>query len=305
MAGSIFRLTEVQEVDGLWTIRLLLCKQEENDLMKLYEHMTKKKESTINLLALGTALSVSGKFDQAERFFRRTLRELSTEDYSNLAESYQGLAVLSAEKGDYEISLGWNQKALELLEQKLSPDHSDIGFIYNNIGIIYWQTDQLEKALESLEKALNIFQKVDDEDSSHRVAACYTNMALIWKRLKKYEEALNYLYAALALNEKFLPSDHSSLAESHNNIGTVYRCLGDLDLALEHYNRSLSISLRSLPSEHRNIAIIYYNMAIIYETANDLNLALSYFEKASNIFSKALPADHPQQIGSDSGVQRV
>ncbi|CAF4072283.1 unnamed protein product, partial [Rotaria sordida] len=133
MAGSIFRLTEVEEVDGLWIIRLVLCKEEENDLMKLYDHMTKKKESTINLLSLGTALSISGKFDQAERFFRRMLRELSTDDYSNLAESYQGLAVLSAEKGDYQMSLGWNQKALELLEQKLSPDHPDIDFIYNNI----------------------------------------------------------------------------------------------------------------------------------------------------------------------------
>jgi hypothetical protein len=47
--------------------------------------MIKKKAPTINLLSLGTALSISGKFNQAERFFRRMLRELSDDDYSSLA----------------------------------------------------------------------------------------------------------------------------------------------------------------------------------------------------------------------------
>jgi tetratricopeptide (TPR) repeat protein len=95
---------------------------------------------------------------------------------------------------------------------------------------------------------------------------------------------LDYIYISLALNEKFLPSDHYSLAESHNNIGIVYKCLGLFDLALEHYDRSLFISLRSLPPEHHSIARIYCNMGIIYEAADDLNLALSYYEKASVIF---------------------
>ncbi len=76
------------------------------------------------------------------------------------------------------------------------------------------------------------------------------------------------------LNEKLLPSDHHSLAETHNNIGIAYKCLGQFDLALEHYDRALSISLRSFPCEHRNIAIIYCNMAIIYEATDDLDLAL-------------------------------
>jgi tetratricopeptide (TPR) repeat protein len=79
------------------------------------------------------------------------------------------------------------------MKQNLFLDHSDIGFIHNKIGIAYWQTDQLERALESLNKALNIFKKSNDENSGHRIAACYTNIALIWKQEKKYEEALNYL----------------------------------------------------------------------------------------------------------------
>ncbi|UJR06662.1 hypothetical protein I4U23_010948 [Adineta vaga] len=128
MAGSIFRLTEIKEVNGIWTIRLVLCREEENDLRALYVHMTKKKTSTITLLILGSALSESGKFNQAERFLQKMLQELPSNDYSSLAESYQGLAIIFADRGDYEVSLVWNQKALELLRQKLSPDHLDIAF---------------------------------------------------------------------------------------------------------------------------------------------------------------------------------
>jgi pentatricopeptide repeat protein len=305
MAGSIFRLTEIKQVNGVWTIRLILCMKEENDLRTLYEHMTKKKAPTITFLTLGSALSEAGQFDKAERFFRKMLRELPVDDYSSLAEKYQGLAVVFAERGDYEMSLTWNQKALELLEQKLSFEHSDIGCICNNMGIAYWQTGRLEKAIEFLNKAINIFEKIDDEDRSHRIAACYTNMGLIRKQEKKYEEALGYLSTSLAFNEQCLPSDHHSLAETHNNIGTVYKRLGLFDIALEHFNRSLSISLRSLPPDHRNVAIIYYNMGIIYEVVDDLNLALSNYEKAYAIFHKTLPSHHPQVAGSESSLQRV
>ncbi|CAF1270735.1 unnamed protein product [Adineta ricciae] len=305
MAGSIFRLTEIKEVNGIWTIGLVLCREEENDLRALYKHMTKKKTSTITLLTLGSALSESGKFNQAERFFQKMLQELPSNDYSSLAESYQGLAIIFAERGDYEGSLVWNQKALELLRQELSPDHPDIGFSYNNIGIVYWKMNQLENALESLRKAVNIFEKTDDEDRHHRIAACYTNMALIRRHQKRYEEALEYLYKSLALNEQVLPSDHHSLAETHTNIGSVYKYLGLFDIALEHFNRSLSISLRSLPHEHRNIAIIYCNMGIIYEAIDDFNLALIYYEKASVIFHKTLPDHHSQLINCDLNLQRV
>ncbi|CAF4888141.1 unnamed protein product, partial [Rotaria socialis] len=97
MLGSIFRLNEIVShnqsssssslsADGTMStiiIRMTLCSDDNNDLKQLYDHMKNEydREET-NLLSLGDVLRNMGKFDLAEKYYRRWLSELPSNDPS-------------------------------------------------------------------------------------------------------------------------------------------------------------------------------------------------------------------------------
>ncbi|CAF1298559.1 unnamed protein product, partial [Rotaria magnacalcarata] len=90
MLGSIFRLSEISHDQSssslsanatMSIIRMTLCSDHDNDLKQLYDHMKKEydREET-NLLSLGDVMFDMGKFDLAEKYYRRWLSELPSND---------------------------------------------------------------------------------------------------------------------------------------------------------------------------------------------------------------------------------
>ncbi|CAF4605055.1 unnamed protein product, partial [Rotaria socialis] len=91
MLGSISRLSEISHDQSsslsadatMSIIRMTLCSDHDNDLKQLYDHMKNEygTEET-NLLSLGDVTYRMGKFDLAEKYYRRWLSELPSNDPS-------------------------------------------------------------------------------------------------------------------------------------------------------------------------------------------------------------------------------
>ncbi|CAF4635212.1 unnamed protein product, partial [Rotaria sp. Silwood2] len=99
MLGSIFCLNEIchdqSSADATMSIiRMTLCSDHDNDLKQLYDHMKNEyhREET-NLLSLGDVMLDMGKFDLAEKYYRRLLSELPSNDSSRGA-LYQHLGLV-------------------------------------------------------------------------------------------------------------------------------------------------------------------------------------------------------------------
>ncbi len=301
MAGSIFRLTSIQDNDAFVTVRMTLCGDDDNDLKTLYEYM--RKDNDESLTTLGHVLCGLGKFDQAEQFYEKMLQELPPTD-PNFGTCCRGLGSIYEIRGDYDRSLKWYQKTLDFWENLLSPDHEAIGHAHISIGGIHKRTKQFEKARQSFNKALLVWRNSYGEESQD-VAGCYSNLGLIYSNEKNYDEALDYHQKALILREKLLPANHSDLAASHHNIGILYYRLGYLDLALEHCQRAIYIYTRCLPSDHPDIAASYVIISMIYENKGDLEHVLSYLKQAAAIYHKSLPPQHLKVIDVDRRITRV
>ncbi|CAF4547023.1 unnamed protein product, partial [Rotaria sp. Silwood2] len=104
MLGSIFCLNEIchdqSSADATMSIiRMTLCSDNDNDLKQLYDHMKNEyhREET-NLLSLGEVLRKMGKFDLAEKYYRRLLSELPSNDHS-LSQLYHNLGMVADAKG--------------------------------------------------------------------------------------------------------------------------------------------------------------------------------------------------------------
>ncbi|CAF1303903.1 unnamed protein product, partial [Rotaria sordida] len=83
MLGSIFRLDNIDYSNDnqVWIIRMTLCSENEHDLKNVLMYMKQQLgNGETNLRTLGRVLSEMGKFDLAEQYFTRLLKELSPND---------------------------------------------------------------------------------------------------------------------------------------------------------------------------------------------------------------------------------
>ncbi|CAF2921620.1 unnamed protein product [Rotaria sp. Silwood2] len=306
MLGSIFRLNQIsQDIDGqISTIQMTLCSDDEHELKGLYDYMKNLYgNGETNLRSLGLVMWRMGKFDQAEKFFRRLLDSLSPKD-PLLSALYQNLGLVASDKGEYDASLQWYQKSLNIKLRTRSSDYVNIGISHNSIGMVYYRKGNLFEALQSFTKAATLFEKAKDENHL-TMGYVYNGIGTVYQQQKDYSNSLLFYQKSLAIYQMHLPSDHPDLGSSYNSIGAVHYSLGEDDLALEYYDRSLEIYSKSLPPQHPDIAITYENIGNVYKSKDDLKQALSYFQHAATIRHHALSSQHPITVRNDEVIQRL
>ncbi|CAF1297888.1 unnamed protein product [Rotaria sordida] len=256
---------------------MVLCSDDDHQLQSLFQHM--KNESgndETDLYTFGRVLCEMGELDDAEKYFRRYLQEQSNY-YQNLSICYFALGRVTYSKGDYESSLNWYNKALEIFMQTLNSNNPNIAQIHNAIAADYYAKDDYTNALESYKKALLIFTEAYGEDHPN----------------------------ALAVRQKYIPADHPQLDTSYNNIGSIYKCLGQYDQALEYLNLSLEISKKSLHPQHPEIAITLENISLAYERKDEMSEALFYITQAATIFRHSLPPTYSRVIKIEQSIQHI
>jgi tetratricopeptide (TPR) repeat protein len=304
MPGSIYRLTDLVYEDTLCIIRMTLCNDNDRELESVFEYMKNQYgNGERNLLTLGAVLYDMGKFTEAEKCYRHILDDETCDDHV-ISTCYHAFGTLALERGDYDSSLEWNHKLLQICMQKQEIEKSSLAHCYNSIGVAYQKKDDYERALHSYSTALMIWKQVFDENHP-KVAMCLNNLGAVYHTMKKYSEALECHRQALAIWEIHLPANCSDLGAAHNNIGCVYGCLSYFEDAMEHYNLALKIYQKSLPSNHAANAKTLENMGLVHYLRNEQREALFFYEKAATIYRHALPSTHPKLTKIEKDIQNV
>ncbi|CAF1269285.1 unnamed protein product [Adineta steineri] len=305
MLGSIFRLISIDHNDrGIWILRLTLCSNSDPDLQAVFDHMKDEYgNGETTLLSVGIILTRMGKYDDAEKYYRRLLKEIPS-DHEDIGACYHNLGNLFDDKGDYETSLSWHHKALETMIRTLSPVDSRIGTSHNSIAAVAAKMGDYDQALESFVKAFKIWRESLGEDHPN-IGQCLSNMAGIYQIYDRKLEALDCLQKALIIYQKHLPTNHPQMGDLHNNIGLTHYILAQYDLAFEHLNISLKIKEKCLPPQHPDIAMTHFNLGLVYESQDQLQEALSYLEKAITIYRHVLYPTHPTIIKVEQIIERV
>ena len=183
-------------------------------------------------------------------------------------------------------------------------EKEEIGLLFNNIGLVYSQQGDYDKALKWHEKALAIREKVLGLEHPN-TATSYNNIAAVYDNQGNYDKALKGYEKALAIQEKVLGLEHPDTANSYNNIATVYYNQGDYDKALKGCERALAIQKKVLGLEHPDTAISYNNVAFVLSRQGDYDKALKKYEKALTIKEKVLGLEHPSTANSYNNIATV
>ena len=305
MVGSIFQLKSIQcDKEGIWNIRLVLCSDDNHQLETLLQYM-KDELSTkqANILTFGHVLRKMGKLDDAEKYYRRFLDEISDDD-SNVAHCYHALGLVADSKGDHKSSLMWHHKFLEEFMRTLKSNDPNIAISHNSVAIAQQRQGNYQLALKSYQKAMAIWKQAFGEDHPH-VAICLNNMSNVYRNEKNYLKALECVEKVLNILQKHLPANHSDLASLNGSIGNIHQCLGHYDQALQYYNLSLDIQKKILPSQHTDIAMTLKNIGNVFQAENEYQQALYYFKLALDICRHSLPSTHPELIHLEQSVKSI
>lgn len=177
----------------------------------------------------------------------RSYEDSNSQLYAYEDKDLRSCALKSAKKGNYRFAIA----ALNLLIQR----HPDNAIDYNNRGLIYFQSGEVQKAVRDLNKALQL---------NPGLASAYNNRA-------NYYAVIGDLEAALADYEKALDLNPSHV-RAWINRGITLRDLGEYNEAIDNFETALFFG--ELQSH------ILAEQARTYHLWGEWNCAIAYYHRA-------------------------
>ncbi|MBI2354999.1 MAG: tetratricopeptide repeat protein [Deltaproteobacteria bacterium] len=194
-------------------------------------------------------------------------------------------------QGRYDDAAVVAQKALQVAEQSLGPNHPDVAECLNNLAGMYKTQGQYAQAEPLFRRSLAIREKALDPDHPD-VAESFNNLAGLYYTQGQYAQAEPLLKRSLAITEKVLGPDHPNVAASLNNIAMLYLTQGQYAQAEPLFKRSLEIKEKALGHNHLDVAISLNSLAGLYYTQGKYAQAELFFKRSLAIHEQALGPDH-------------
>ena len=141
------------------------------------------------------------------------------------------------------------------------------------MGLIYWQSGELEQALDHFQRSLVLMEELGNP---HDLTIALNNIGLVYWHKGDLEQALNYQQRSLVIREEL--GNPQDLAMSLSNIGQIYWHRGDLEQALNYQQQSLAI--REELGNPQDLAMSLSNIGLIYWHKGDLDQALNYQQQS-------------------------
>ncbi|WP_081594674.1 CHAT domain-containing protein [Allocoleopsis franciscana] len=190
----------------------------------------------------------------------------------------QSESLILNEIGYIYSDLGEKQKALEYYNQSLplrraAGDKRGEAVTLNNIGRVYSDLGEKQKALEYYNQSLPLRRAAGDKRGE---AVTLNNIGRAYDALGEKQKALEYYNQSLPLSRA--TANKAQEAVTLNNIGVVYDTLGEKQKALEYYNQSLPLSRATAnkAQEARTLS----NIGVVYHALGEKQKALEYYNQS-------------------------
>ncbi len=132
--------------------------------------------------------------------------EYYDEDYEFIANAYSNLALSQELAKEYQKAEKSYQKSI-LINRKITDRDYELGNCYNNLAVLYKNTNQSEKAIKAINRAIDLYTKAQDEISR---AEALDNKAEIYLSINQPQQAIQYIEEAIGI---ITPNDSKLVAE--------------------------------------------------------------------------------------------
>lgn len=177
-------------------------------------------------------------------------------------------------KGNIDSAIADYNYAMDI--GKKSNDTQIQASIYNNLGLISWNSERFDKAIDYYLKAQNIFEKLG---FTRGLGNTSNNIGLLYLETNNYNKALDFFKQSIGY--RHYDKDSVGLAANFSNISKTFGLLKQRDSSLFYLNESISLKIAT--NDIRGLSIDYNNLGAILESENKIDSALVYLKKAEKI----------------------
>ena len=246
-----------------------------NFLFKAVKISSSDIEVSNALEQIGNVFNRMDQHEKALHYYKESLKirkEHLEDGHMLIADSYKGI-------GNVYMGMNSNELALKCYVNVLNIFISNkieslmLSGVYVNMGIVYKNLGDLNKALELCEKSVLIRKKYYGENHPVLVNS-YSNMGYVYMNKGQYYKSLECFEKTLEINK-----DPLKIADSYFNIAKVYEKQRRYIEALEYHQKGLDVYVKLLKPNDTNI-INSLNEIGIVQLKMKLIIILDYYINA-------------------------
>lgn len=172
---------------------------------------------------IGSINLMKGRYGQAIEYYEQALTFIPAETQNvHKAGVYNNLGYCLFELGEYDRSLLYHQKALEMRRNLLEPTHPALGSSLTNVGNIYYKQGEIDRALNYYNQALNI-RKQSLQSDHPEIGQTLMNIGMMHHLLGNFAEAEAELGKALEVLISGGGEKHQFVGDTYLNLGITFR----------------------------------------------------------------------------------
>ncbi|MDX1585719.1 MAG: tetratricopeptide repeat protein [Balneolaceae bacterium] len=207
-------------------------------------------------------------------------------------KALNNLGLVETERSNFTAAISFFNDALKLTEKPGIPDHMR-AMIMGNLGSLYDDRGDFEKALDHYEEGIGLLSIDESEQHRKQLAKLYNYTGVTQVKMGRFEEALQFYKRELELNLDLYGTSHPSVAGGYNNIGGIYYRRGDIGEAIVYFKRAASSTQLTFGKYHPRVGLIYNNIGACYYEIGDYSQSIEYLKKSAEIKKATQGAEHP------------
>jgi tetratricopeptide (TPR) repeat protein len=243
------------------------------------------------IINLARAYLQIGNYPKSLNIYQGIIKS-KTSNANDLLAAYNGIGIINYYQRNYKNAIKYYNKALTFS----SSDKSEIErekklkeSLLNNLGIIYEEMKEFDKANFFYTEALKICKQLKDEEN---LAHVLTNQGRLFHKQDKNKQALQYYLEALAIRKK--NNDESGITLSYDGLGEFYFELKKYDIA-ETYLRD-AIKLGQHTGDLLTVRRASSNLYKLYQQLGNYKLAFESLALNKQVSDTLFNAERSNKI---------